>query len=62
MIEVTHPVFIDSPGWVAKISSALASKNINIIEVTTSKATINVFIDEKKLKHAFAAIGDIFEA
>jgi len=62
MIEVVHPDFIDSPGWIAKISSALGSKNINIIEVTTSKATINVFIDEEKLELAFETIGDVFEA
>jgi len=62
MIEVTHPVFIDSPGWIAKISSALASENVNIIEITTSKSTINVFIDEETLKQAAKIIGDIFEA
>jgi aspartate kinase len=62
MIEVTHPDFIDSPGWVSKISSALASKNVNIIEITTSKSTINVFIDEEKLNLASEIIGDVFEA
>ncbi|MGQ9623887.1 MAG: aspartate kinase [Candidatus Bathycorpusculaceae bacterium] len=55
-IEAINPDFIDSPGWVAKISSALASGGINIIEVTTGKATINVFIDEKDLKEAKKAI------
>lgn len=62
MVEVTHPVFIDSPGWVAKIADTLASKGINIIEITTSKATINIFIEEDKLKEAFKAVGDAFEA
>jgi aspartate kinase len=47
LIELTHPSFIDSPGSVAKVSGALASKNINIIEVTSSKATISIFVDEK---------------
>jgi len=62
MIELTHPVFIDSPGWVAKASGALASKNINIIEITTSKASINIFIDETRLNEATEAMRDLFEA
>ena len=62
MVEMTHPIFIDSTGWVAKIAGALASKDVNIIEVTTSKATINIFIDEGHLKDAFEAVGGVFEA
>lgn len=62
VIEVTHPSFIDSPGWVAKIAGKLASKGINIIEVTTSKATINLFIEERSLKDAFKAVSEVFEA
>jgi aspartate kinase len=62
MLQVTHPMFIDSPGGVAKISSALSRKAINILEVTTSKATINVFIEENQLKRAKEAIGDVFES
>ncbi len=61
MIEVTHPVFIDSPGWVAKITNMLASKGINLIEVTTSKATINLFIEGKFLKDAVKAVGEVLE-
>ncbi|MEM2110311.1 MAG: aspartate kinase [Candidatus Bathyarchaeia archaeon] len=60
-IEVTHPVFIDSPGWIAKISGVLASRNINIIEITTSKATINIFIDESKLEDAVKVVRDVLE-
>ncbi|MCK4952184.1 aspartate kinase [Candidatus Bathyarchaeota archaeon] len=62
IIEVTHPVFIDSPGWVSKIAGELASKDINIIEITTGKATINIFIDEKRLKDASKVVGEVFEA
>ncbi|KYH38480.1 MAG: aspartate kinase [Candidatus Bathyarchaeota archaeon B26-1] len=62
LLEVTHPSFIDSPGWVAKVSGALTSKGINIIEITTSKATINVFIDESNLEEAVKAVRRIFEA
>lgn len=62
MVEVTHPAFIDSPGWVARIAETLASRGINILEITTSKATINVFIDEERLKDAFNAVGDAVEA
>ena len=55
-IEAINPDFIDSPGWVAKISNALANRGINIVEVTTGKATISVFVDEKDLKEALTAI------
>jgi aspartate kinase len=56
MIQIINPIFIESPGWVAKIAEALASRNINIIEVTTSKAAINVFIDEDKIEEALRLI------
>jgi aspartate kinase len=62
MLQINHPTFIDSPGAVAKISSALSQEGINIIEVTTSKATINVFIEENQLRKAKEAIGDVFES
>ena len=62
MLQVTHPMFIDSPGGVAKISGALSREDINIVEVTTSKATINVFIEESQLKKAKEAIENIFES
>jgi aspartate kinase len=61
MIELTHPAFVDSPGWIAKISGALASKNINIIEVTTSKSTINIFIDENMIENAIKVVRDALE-
>jgi aspartate kinase len=61
MLQINHPLFIDSPGGIAKISSALSQENINIIEVTTSKATINVFIEEKQLKRAMEAINNVLE-
>jgi aspartate kinase len=62
MLQINHPMFIDSPGGVARVSSALSREGINIIEVTTSKATINVFIEGSKLKRAMEAIGGIFES
>jgi aspartate kinase len=61
MIELTHPVFIDSPGWVAKITGVLASEEINIIEITTSKASINIFVDESRLDEAIKAVRDSLE-
>jgi len=62
LIEISHPDFIDSPGWLAKVTSALASKGINIIEVTTSKSTISIFVDESKIDEAITAVRDILEA
>jgi len=62
LLEISHPVFVDSPGWVAKMTNALASKGINIVEVTTSKATINIFIDESKIEEAVKVVRDALEA
>ena len=59
LIELTHPAFVDSPGWIAKVSGALASKNINIIEVTSSKATISIFVDEKVIEDALKVVRDV---
>ncbi|MEM3050919.1 MAG: aspartate kinase [Candidatus Bathyarchaeia archaeon] len=61
LLQISHPEFIDSPGGVAKISTALSREGINIIEITTSKATINVFIEENQLKRAKEAISDAFK-
>lgn len=62
LVEVSHPIFVDSPGWVAKIAEALASKGINIIEITTSKAAISIFIDESKVNEAIRVVRDSLEA
>jgi aspartate kinase len=59
MIQISDPDFIDSPGGIAKISNALSKAGINIIEVTTSKATINVFIEENEIKRAKEAIENV---
>ena len=59
MIQISDPDFIDSPGGIAKISNALGHAGINIIEVTTSKATINVFIEEKGITRAKEAIENV---
>ncbi len=60
MLQVSHPTFVDSPGGVAAISNALSQESINIIEVTTSKATINVFIEERQLNKAKEVISHVF--
>jgi aspartokinase len=59
MIQVNDPVFVDSPGGIARISTVLSQAGINIIEVTTSKATINVFIEENQIKRAKEAIENV---
>jgi aspartate kinase len=61
MLQVRHPTFIESPGGVAALSTALSRQGINIIEVTTSKATINVFIEESQLNKAKEAISNVFK-
>jgi len=60
-LQLSDPTFIDSPGGVAEISTALSKAGINIIEVTTSKATIKVFIEESKIKSAREAIKNVSE-
>ncbi|MFW6110788.1 MAG: aspartate kinase [Thermoproteota archaeon] len=59
IIELINPNFIDSPGWMAEISNALALKGINILEVTTSKSTINLFIDGNTLDEAFKILKEL---
>ena len=59
MLQISDPVFIDSPGGIAKISNVLSQAGINIIEVTTSKATINVFIEESQIKRAKEVIKNV---
>ena len=61
LLQITHPTYIDSPGGVSLISSTLSRASINILEITTSKATINVFIEEKQLKSAKEAIKNVFK-
>jgi len=61
LLQVSHPEFIESPGGVAALSTALSQQGINILEVTTSKATINVFIEENQLKRAQEAISNVFK-
>jgi len=61
LIEVNNPVFVDSPGWVAKVSGALASESINIIEITTSKSTIDIFVDESEIEDATRVVRDALE-
>ena len=62
MLQVSHPSFVDSPGGVAEISLKLSQNGINIIEVTTSKSTINVFIEENQLQKATEAIKHVLKA
>ncbi len=59
MLQISHPSFVDSPGGVAEISLALSRSGINIIEVTTSKTTINVFIEENQLQKASEVINHV---
>lgn len=61
LLQVNHPTFVDSPGGVARVSTALSQNGINILEVTTSKTTINVFIEENQLKKATEAINHVFQ-
>jgi len=61
MIELMHPVFINSPGWTAKLSGALASRNVNVIEITTNRSSINIFVDESQLDYAIKAVRDAIE-
>jgi aspartate kinase len=61
MIELTHPVFINQPGWATKVSDALASRNINVIEITMNKSSINIFVDESQLDYAIKAVRDAVE-
>lgn len=58
-VEILSPEFIESPGWIAKISNAIAEKGINIVEISSSKATIAIFLEERDLDRASEAIKTI---
>ncbi|MBS3817254.1 MAG: hypothetical protein KGY76_06795 [Candidatus Thermoplasmatota archaeon] len=58
-IEITHPKFVDNPGWVTNITEIFSLKNINIIEITTSKATINIYMDEEQVDDAVLSVKQI---
>jgi len=55
-IEILNAEFIESPGWIAKISKALAKKGINIVETSSSKAAISVFLEDKDVEKALEAL------
>ena len=61
LLSLTHPAFVDSPGGIAKVSSILFSRNINIIEMSTSKATIGVFVPEDRLAQAKLVLSEALE-
>ncbi|MFQ6107694.1 MAG: aspartate kinase [Thermoplasmata archaeon] len=61
VVEIMHPDFINLHGIVAKITNMLAAKNLNIIEVSTSKASIDIFLREEDVETAKGLIGDGLE-
>lgn len=60
MLEVTHPRFVDDPGWVTRITDEISGREINMIEVTTSKATICIYLDDHYLAEAVDALENRF--
>jgi aspartate kinase len=61
VVEIMHPDFIHLHGIVANIANLLAAKNINIIEVSTSKASIDIFLREEDVEKARSVINDGLE-
>jgi aspartate kinase len=51
----------DTPGYAAKMFSALSEKNINIQLITTSEIRITCIIDEARVKDAVRALHRAFE-
>jgi aspartate kinase len=58
---VTSPDFLDEPGALGKITSAIAKADLNIKEVTTSKSQIMVFVDYKNLDAVYEIMKLLFE-
>ncbi len=61
LVYVTSPDFLDEPGALGKITSAIGDAGLNIKEVTTSKSQIMVFIDYKNVGAVYEIMRLIFE-
>lgn len=60
LVYVTSPDFLDEPGALGRITSAIAEANLNIMEVTTSKSQIMVFVGYKNLNTAYEILKLLF--
>jgi len=61
MIQLTGPMLINSPRWNEKLTDALMSKSLDIIEITTNRASTNIFVDESQLEYAIRVVRNLVE-
>ena len=61
MLEINHPGFVDGPGWVGRITSAVSARGINLVEVTTGESTINLFVERENLQAARESVGEALD-
>jgi aspartate kinase len=61
LVYVTSPDFLDEPGALGDITSAIAKAGINIKEVTTSKSQIMVFVDYKRVDEVYEMMSLLFK-
>jgi aspartate kinase len=61
LIIVRSRDFIETPGIIQQITQPLANKDINIIEMTTIKTDILIFLDWKDREFAFQIINKSLE-
>jgi aspartate kinase len=61
LVYVTSPDFLDQPGALGDITSAIAKAGINIKEVTTSKSQIMVFVDYNRLDEVYEIMSLLFD-
>jgi aspartokinase len=61
LVYVTSPDFLDEPGALGDITSAIAKAGINIKEVTTSKSQIMIFVDYKRVDEVYEMMSLLFK-
>jgi aspartokinase len=60
MVTVTGTEFVNKPGVIAKLAGVLASKNINIVSISTSFDSAVLILSWDDCKKAYDAIGKNF--
>ncbi|MEM3185470.1 MAG: hypothetical protein QXQ39_02160 [Conexivisphaerales archaeon] len=55
-ISIVHPYLVEQPGAVAKVATLLSLNGINIYEITSSKGSLTLFLDEPVMDKALTLL------
>ncbi|MBN2518390.1 MAG: aspartate kinase [Candidatus Altiarchaeota archaeon] len=61
LVYVSSPDFLDEPGVLGKITGAIGEAGFNILEVTTSKSQIMVFVNYKNIDAVYEMMRLLFK-